>query len=139
MVERDRPDRAECAVVEGRQMKLITWVTVRAKSIAADPVVGLLLGGGSVIVALALALCLPWLCQIAGDMGAPAELPISAVICSPPSLWILLAVVVGVLMVCLAKSRPRALFMIGLSAFLATAMCWTVAGVFALTRFVHPR
>ena len=118
-------------------MKLITWVTIRAKSLAADPVVALLLGGLSVMFALALALCLPWLRETARDMGkAPAEFPISAVICSPPSLWVLLAVVVGVLMVCLAKSRPRALFMIGLSAFLATAMCWTVAGVFALTRFV---
>ncbi len=117
-------------------MKLITWVTVRAKSVAADPVVALLLGGLSVMFALALALCLPSLRQVVRDTGAPAEFPISAVICSPPSLWVLLAVVVGVLMVCLAKSRPRALFMIGLSAFLATAMCWTVAGVFALTRFV---
>ncbi len=87
--------------------------------------------------ALALALCLPWLRETVRDMGkAPAEFPISAVICSPPSLWVLLAVVVGVLMVCLAKSRPRALFMIGLSAFLATAMCCTAASVFALTRFV---
>ena len=94
------------------------------------------MGGLSVIVALALALCLPWLRETARDMGAPAEFPISAVICSPPSLWVLLAVVVGVLMVCLAKSRPRALFMIGLVAFLATAMCCTAASVFALTRFV---
>ncbi len=115
----------------------IAWVTVRVKSMAVDPLVGLLLGGLSVMFALALATCLPWLRESARDMGAPAEFPISAVICSPPSLWVSLAVVVGVLMICWAKSRPRALFGISLVAFLATAMCCTAAGVFALTRFLH--
>ncbi len=115
----------------------ITWVTVRAKSIAADPLVGLLLGGLSVMFALALATCLPWLRESARDMGAPAEFPISAVICSPPSLWISLAVLVGVLRIWLTNSRPRVLFGISLVACLATAMCCTAAGVFALTRFLH--